>query len=76
MVLFFFENLNTSDYPMFIVYFAERNYKHLLPQALICICSLSLQPARPNLKNLSRGSNMVVSLKIVLNFSRFKPALN
>ena len=37
---------------------------------------------RPNLKNLSRGlnlshrSNLVVLLKIVLNFSRFKPALN
>ena len=37
---------------------------------------------RPNLKNLSRGlnlncgSNMVGSIKIVFNFSRFKPALN
>ena len=26
--------------------------------------------------NLSRGSNMVVHLKIAFNFSRFKPALN
>ena len=26
--------------------------------------------------NLSRGSNLVFALKIVFNFSRFKPALN
>ena len=31
---------------------------------------------RPNLKNLSRGLNMVGYTKIVFNFSRFKPALN